>query len=280
MTNKENTAEVKQPSNTGFKIAIAVLFVALIGSGCYIYYQGKDLKYAQSENTKSQATVKQAATIINRYIDTAGRKHVVVEDDENKLKNNWYQNGTAISGGLIDTVAQALNIARKQLQEITQVATVTKYEKLKAERKYDSLQRLTYYYKDKYLQLAYRPARPGDTTDNGQFDFAYNDSLHVVQYWKRKWLLGAKKSYVDIFSSDPRTTVNGVKRLVVEQKEPTFGLRVQAVSNYSFSRKLLNVGPGLQFDFKRFSLVGTYYYDVDANQWRPSIGARYDLIRF
>lgn len=252
---------------------------ALTSSVLWLIEHSKREK-AENQSANNQKVVSQAATIINRYIDTSGRNHVVINSSENVLPANWYKNGTAISGGLIDTVAKALDIAKKQLQEVTQIATTTQAQKLKAERMIDSLKRLTYYYKDKYLQLAYRPAASGDSTDQGQFDFKYNDSLNVIQYWKRKTFLSAKKSYIDIYSNDPRTTINGVKRLVVQQNEPAFGLRVQAVSNYSFSRKLLNVGPGVQFDFKRFSLVGTYYYDFDANSWRPTIGARYDLVRF
>lgn len=257
---------------------LAALLLLAVTAAIHFYNRNK---VAERKVSTDQRTVNQAARIIDRYVDSSGRNHAVISASENTLTAGWYKNGTAISGGLIDTVAKALNIAKKQLQEVTQVATVNQAKALRAEQTIDSLKRVTYFYKDKYLQLAYRPAlNTLDTSDHGQFDFKYNDSLQVVQYWKRKWILGAKKSYVDIYSYDPRTTVNGVKRLVVQQNEPTFGLRVQAVGNYSFSRKLLNVGPGIQFDVKRFSLIGNYYYDFDASTWRPSIGARYDLIRF
>ncbi|WP_114937586.1 hypothetical protein [Mucilaginibacter endophyticus] len=263
------------------KIVIGLLVVGLIVSILYAKHEHWRAEKAEVQASTNQNVVSQAATIINHYIDTSKRNHIVISAGQNVLPQNWYKNGTAISGGLVDTVSAALNIAKKQLQEVTQIASVTQAKQLKAERTIDSLKRLTYYYKDKYLQLAYRPAIAGsDTSDHGQFDYKYNDELNVVQYWKRGWILGAKRSYIDIYSSDPRTTINGVKRLVVKQNEPTFGLRVQAVSNYSLSRKTLNIGPGLQFDFKRFSVIGTYYYDTDANSWRPSIGARYDLVRF
>lgn len=259
---------------------IGLLLIAIVFGVIQTYKLKKSESMAAMAAIKTQKTVSQAATIINRYIDTSGRNHVVISADSNRLTTNWYKDGTAISGGLVDTVARALNIAKKQLQEITQIANTTQADKLKALKKYDSLQRITYFYKDKYLQLAYRPALPGDTIDNGQFDFKYNDSLNVVQYWKKKWFMGAKKSYIDIFSNDPRTTINGVKRLVVQQEEPSFGLRIQAVGVYGFDAKKINVGPGVQFDFKRFSLTGTYYYDTDFSRWRPTVGARYDIIRF
>lgn len=262
-------------------ILIVILTAGLLITSFLAWRFNSQKNKAEDKSASNEETVNQAATIIDRYVDSAGRNHAMVKAEENVLPHDWYKNGTAIRGGLIDTVAKALNIARKQLQQVTQVATVSEARALKAEKRVDSLQRVTYFYKSKNLQMAYRPPlKTADSTDQGQFDYRYNDSITVAQYWKKKWLLGAKRSYVDIFSNDPNTTVNGVKRLVVEQKEPTFGLRVQAVGNYSFSRKLLNVGPGIQFDVKRFSIVGTYYYDFDANQFRPSVGARYDLIRF
>jgi hypothetical protein len=245
------------------------------------HYHGQK-NTAEIKTVKNQKTVDLAADIISRMVDSSGRKHATISASGNVLPNEWYKDGTAIKGGFIDTVARALNLKnKKQLEAVTQISITNEARALKAERKVDSLQRLTYFYKGKYMQMVYRPpVNPSDTTDKGQFDYKYNDSITVAQYWKRSWLLGAKKSYIDIYPNDLNATVNGVKRMVVEQKEPTFGLRVQAVGSYSFSRKLLNVGPGIQFDVKRFSLVGTYYYDFDAKQFRPSVGARYDLIRF
>jgi hypothetical protein len=261
---------------------IVILTAGLLITSYFAWYYHGQKNNAETKTVKNQKTVELAANIISRMVDSSGRNHTTISASGNVLPNDWYKDGTAIKGGFIDTVARALNIKnKKQLEEVTQISIKNEARALKAEKKVDSLQRITFFYKGKYMQLAYRPPmRPTDTTDQGQFDYKYNDSITVVQYWKRKWILGAKKSYIDIFSNDPNATVNGVKRMVVEQKEPTFGLRVQAVGNYSFSRKLLNIGPGLQFDFKRFSLVGTYYYDFDANQFRPSVGARYDLIRF
>lgn len=267
--------------NNFSKIIISVLAIGLIAAVIYGVVQHRLREKAENQSHLNQRTVNQATRIINSYVDSSQRKHAVIAADENILPPNWTKNGIAISGGLVDTVAQALNIAKNKLQQITQIATTTQAENLQAKRTIDSLKRLVYSYRDKYVQMTYRPALPGaDSADNGQFDFKYNDSLNVVQYWKKKWFLGAKKSYIDIYSNDPRTTVNGVKRLVVEQRSPVFGLRVQGVSSYSFSRKLLNVGPGVQFDIGKFSLVGTYYYDFDASKFRPSVGARYDFVRF
>jgi len=262
-------------------ILIVILTAGLLVTSYYAWRCHRQKTYAEKRSVRNQKTVDMAATIISRLVDSSGRNHITIRADGNTLPAGWEKDGTAIKGGLIDTVAQALNIARKQLQEVTQIAITNQAKHLRAERAIDSLQRITYFYKGRYMQLAYRPAAKGaDTTDHGRFDYQYNDSINVVQYWKRRWLLGARQSYIDIYPNDPNATINGVKRLVVKQKEPALGLRIQAVSNYDFSRRLMNIGPGVQFDINRFSLAGNYYYDFDAKQFRPSVGARYDLVRF
>lgn len=145
------------------------------------YYSLKEK--AEEKTITNQKTVEQAAQIVDRYVDSAGRNHTVIKSDENVLSHDWYKNGTAIKGGLIDTVATALNIARKQLQQVTQIATVSQARALKAERSVDSLKRVTYFYKSRNLQMAYRPPIAGaDSSDQGEFDYKYNDSLNVVQY--------------------------------------------------------------------------------------------------
>lgn len=262
-------------------ILICVLLLAGVAVYLYVRHQNAELEKLNLQKKTISDKVQTEATIIARKVDKQGLQHVTIEAAENIIPHAMI-NEPAVSTGILDTTAMAIGQQKKQIQVLTQISTTAQARALRAERIVDSLQRVTFYYKDRYLQLAYRPAliNAKDSTDHGQFDFSYNDSLNVVQYWKKSWFLGAKKSYIDIYSNDKRTTVNGVKRLVVEQKHPTFGLRIQAVGNYSFSRKLLNFGPGIQFDFNRFSIVGSYYYDLDATRWRSNIGARYDIVRF
>ncbi len=93
-------------------------------------------------------------------------------------------------------------------------------------------------------------------------------------------IIGRYITYTDIWASDKRIKIAGIDKLTIKQEEPQFGLRIQGVANYSFSRDVINMGPGLQFDFGRFSAIGTYYYDLGDKVWRPSIGIRLDAIRF
>ena len=239
-------------------ILIVILTVGIVVSSlmCWLLYQPR--KKEEGVTSDSQKKVNEAVAIINRYVDSSSGRHIPIKGDKNVLPSELYKNGTAIKGGLIDTVASALEIARKQLKQVSQAVITSQARVFKAEKKADSLQRVTFLYKSKNMQITYRPPAAGtNTNDPGELNYRYNDSLNVVQYRKKSWFLGAKKSYIEIFSNDPYTTVNSVKHLVLQQKEPVFGLRVQAVGNYSFSRQLLNIGPGIQLDINHFSLIVT-----------------------
>lgn len=221
-----------------------------------------------------------AAEVVKTYTDELKQNHTVVKADEHVLTQKDVRSETAISRPLLDTISMAINVMRKQVEQYTKISMSAESRALKAERRADSLQRVTYTFQDKWLSLAYRPADPADTTDAGEFDFKYNADLSVTQYWKRKWLLGAKMSYIDIYSNDPRVSIRNLKRLTVEQREPLLGLRVQAVSSYGFADKGFRAGVGLQFDVKRFSVLGSYLYNTDRSAWNYSMGARYDMLRF
>lgn len=216
---------------------------------------------------------------IKEYRDSANRNHTVIEnvptvkETLDKLMP------------FVDSVSKALDVKPKQVESVIVVPTETQAKQVAfMQKKVDSLQRLTYYYKDKYLQLAIRSGNPADTTDKGDFDFKYNAELAISQYWKRRKFLGiglgAKQSYIDISSDDPRTTIMGVKKYTVKQKQPSFGLRVQAIQNYSFISNSASTGLRASFDLRHLSFTGGYYYNWQLRQWRPSVSVGYDIIRF
>lgn len=217
------------------------------------------------------------------YVDTAGLKHEVFKN----ITTTKDGKPIAVSQGVLDTVNKGLDvkIGQGDAFRYQQIATTMEARALKAERKADSLGRAVYYYQDRYLKLAYRPGSPIDTTDKGLFDFAYNADLRITQYWQRNKILGLRigsnVSYTNIYSTDPRVTINGYKDLTVPQRQPNFGIRAQGVATYSFTNNQVLVGPGLQVDFKKFSLMGTWYYNQDLNRFNrlPTLTARFDFIR-
>ncbi|MXV16818.1 hypothetical protein [Hufsiella ginkgonis] len=258
-----------------------VIACLLLAVGAIIYaFHEKSLRDQQEEALLAQKkTVQAEATIIARKVDKEGLEHVTIAAAENIISAS-HASTTAVSVGILDTTAMAIGILKKQIENLTLINTTLKADNLRAKMELDEKKRPVYSYSDKYLDLAYRPGNPTDSADRGSFDFKYNADLNITQYWKRRWFLGAKKSFIDIYSNDPRTTVNGVKRLSVVQNEPRFGLRVQGVTGYNLTTGATSAGPGIQFDFKRFSFQGSYQYNFQEQEWRPGLQTRVDLVRF
>jgi hypothetical protein len=256
---------------------IALLYVAF-ESGRHIEADKKSTHTSLPKQMPSESS----AIAVEQYTDSQGHKHNVFMNQESQ---RVIKKRTVSLLPYIDSVALALNIKSKQLEAESTVSTVTHEDSVKFLRiQVDSLKRLVYYYDDKYLKLIVRMGAKDSTLDTANFDFSYNDSLRIDQYWKRKKLLGlnigSKQHFTDISSSDPRTTIAGLKTLTVKQNLPTVGFKLQAVLNYSLLNTSLSPGLGFRFDANRVSLNGTYYYNTDLNQWRPVLALRYDIIQF
>lgn len=225
------------------------------------------------------------AVKVKTYQDSAGKNHVVFVTVPEMTKAQALKQTSSLVP-YIDSVAMALNIKNKQLESSSTITSTVSADSIKFLKvQVDSLKRLVYYYSDKYLKLTVRTGSSKDTTlDSANFDFAYNADLKIYQYWKRKQVLGmnigSKQHFTDISSTDPRTTIDGLKTFTVKQNLPSVGFRFQAVANYSILNKTISPGIGFRFDYDRLSLNGTYNYNPTLNQWRPVIGIRYDIIQF
>ncbi len=266
-------------------LLIAVLTVALCTTLLYACEQNKQLKTVTKENahTASIAGVVQPARV---YKDSAGATHIVLKTGDHTYSSySQAEHSAEKLVPFIDSVAQALSIKPKQLESILVVPQQTEAAKIAfLQRKVDSLSQLSYYFKDKYLELAVKGGNPLDSSDKGTFDFKYNADLSIMQYWKRRKVLGigigARQSYTDISSKDPRTSIMGVRKYTVAQRQPGWGLRIQATQNYSFISNTANTGIGARFDLKHMSIYGAYYYNWKMGEWRPVVSASYDLLRF
>ena len=259
-------------------IIAGCIFLCIAGVLVGLYYKEKyDHRTVVSESVTKQ--IQAEATIIARDVDKNGLQHVTIEAAKNIIPFSDV-NKVAISKGIMDTTSLALGIQKKQIESLLQINATLRAENLKANQVMTANGTKSYIYKDRFVNLKYTPALTTDSLDAGKFDFTYNADLNITQYWKRKWFLGAKKSYIDMYSNDSRTTVNGVKQLTVEQKQPDFGLRIQAASNYNPQTGSLGFGPAARIDLGRFSIQGNYTYYPESARWRPSINANYDLIRF
>lgn len=251
--------------------------------GCLFLYFFKSPKVEQAEkviakNKEAAAQIKAEVEIIAQKFDDDGLLHATI-----KAKNDIKPEQAAYVG-VLDTAAMKLNIQAKQIIELTAVITKLKARDLKATRIIDAMGKTSFNYEDRFARIAFRPDTVFDTLGitGGQFDLDYNSELNIVQYGKRKWFLGAKQNYIDIYANDKRNTVNGVKRLTIKHNSPEFGLRFQGMSTYSIESQNIRTGPALRFDARRFSLqVARLYAPTQFNSKPIHVGAlTYDIFRF
>jgi hypothetical protein len=259
--------------NIGLIVLLGLLLSAIVY--CFILKTRLESNVMKELSQKDQINTE--AEIIARKVDKEGIEHVTIEATKNLLPANEAKE-SAVSPGILDTTAMAIGILKKQVKDLTVINSTLLAENIQVKKIINSDNSISYNYSDKWVNLKFTPSI--DTTSEGRFDFSYNADLNIVQYWKRNWFLGAKKSYIDIYSNDQRTKINNVKRLVVEQESPMFGLRLQASTSYNPVDGEISVGPAMRIDAGRFSFQGNYHWFPELNKWQPIIIGNYDIIRF
>lgn len=237
----------------------------------------KDLKSLVERNAIARDKITTEATIISRQVDKFGIERVTLDAIQNTYSKASVKI-PVINVGILDTTAMALNIQKRQIEELTRVITRVNAKNLQTTYIIDSLKRRTVNYNDKFVRIKYTP----NTEDSvaGEFDFSYDAALTVVKYNKKKWFLGAKKSFIDISSADPRVKIQGADRFVLEQKPKYFGVNLQAVSFYNGVNNTIGAGAGANIKLGRVNLQPTYLYFPKIETWKPSLQVNYDLIRF
>lgn len=251
---------------------ILIIALCLVGYGWYQESrENRDLKTIIKEPSTG---IPLEAEIIARKVDSAGLEHAIAKDAAPILNTIELK---VEDKRKVDSLLKVVDIKDKQLTSYTRTLATVSQENIQLRRVVDVVTQDTVYrYQDKWLDLSFQ--RTNDTLALGSFK--YDIDLEHMQYWKRKWFLGTKHSYTDIWSADKRVTIGGFDRLTIKQDEPQYGLRVQANAVWNPETGSLGYGPGLRIDINRFSIQGKYSYYPSLDEWRPMISGNFDLIRF
>ncbi|MGO1596396.1 MAG: hypothetical protein ACTHZ1_08940 [Sphingobacterium sp.] len=159
-----------------------------------------------------------------------GFHHAVINDRENVVRTITELDSSAIND--LDSVSRLLKVARKHLVEWREYAATLEGENLPAEPTPTGFR-----YKDAYASIEL--VKPTDSVDTGYFNFKYDVKINYVDYWKKDWVFGKKKHYVDFWIADPRATINGAKRVKFQPAEKSVKVDVNAASFYT---NRLNLG--------------------------------------
>lgn len=255
------------------KIINAVcLFLAVI-SVSYVIYN----KYFPTPLVDSRAKdyVQAEATIISKKVDKNGIQHTITEETNNVLPKNLIESEGLYDASFVDSLIAQTDIQKKEIISLTQINQSIIGKNLVAKVIIDSMKNKMFEYSDKNIYVSYTP----DSTV-GKFNYRYNQKLNIVQYNRKKWLLGQDHQFMDISSDDVNSTINGVRRLSVLSRPKSFGITLTAKSIYLPQTGDIGVGAQLRVRYKRMSAAGSNLYFPAVSKWIPVIGAEYDLLNY
>lgn len=242
-----------------------ILMAILVGLCVWLFFIPKK-KVIEKVPVEVKEFVEIEVERVTKKIDEQGFEHAVAEEVENVVRSrNQLSDSAQI---VLDSITNLLNIKDKQLKHYISYSTSLEGKLLEAERTDTS-----FHYKDKWARIEY--VLPKDTLGNGHFNFKYNADVNYAEYWKRDWILGRKKHYVDFWIADPRATINGVKRIKFEPKDPFVKVDINASSYYT---DRLNLGFDGGVHFGRTRVGGGYFYDMVDNKWRPLVNVKFNIL--
>lgn len=249
-------------------VIIGVLLFLLIGAVIkIIWYPNVKMNSRDTPVTRAaKQAVEADVSNINKRLNKDGFEHAIHSDKENVVKETTILSDSAEIWK--QRYLEVLGIKEKQAKLLATYETTIIGLKLSASRSDTG-----FYYRDKYALLEY--IKPKDTIGSGHFNFKYNADVNYSEYWKRDWFLGRKKHYVDFWISDPRATINGVKRLKFEPKEDKVKVDINASSVYT---DRLNIGVDGGVSVGRTRVGGGYYYDMVDKKWKPVITLKFKVL--
>lgn len=245
---------------------VSPILVGVLAFICFNQYQENRALEHDKDVSKNRITM--ATKVLERYKDLNDSEHLVIESG---VINKEQKNALVRNSGFIDTVAKALNIANEKINELTRVNATLLVANAKGTPVSPGVANSVIRYVDKYTKLSYNPV---DTT----FDFKYDVNLITAGYSRKSGFLGLKNDdVIDLYSEDPRVTINGVERFQLEVPDPNFGLRGQIKTQYNFRSKSITPAATLEANFKSYSLEANMFYNISDKVWTPTIGIKKDL---
>lgn len=232
-------------------LLILLLGASLIGN----FFQWRAAEDWQSVpvamDTVFAAPAQPAQVISERYVAKDGTNHALAADPVRTRKTE--EKRRAVGGPYLDTVAKALNVSVKQIDELEHEVATLKAENIRLTQSNTNPKRQEY--KDSFLSLVYN-------SDSNTIDsLSYIVELTRTRYWKRPWLLASKRYYNDIFSADQRVTINSVRRFTLPEPGPKkfgigfqvgYGFPVIPAPKFSFQPPAPYIGIGFSYNLVRF----------------------------
>lgn len=185
--------------------ALSVIIVALICTGLVLKScRDKPLKQVQQIATHQSDSTRY-------YRDLWGAEHanrLLVEGDRKVIQ--------ALYQSRIDSVCRRLGLREKQIQDMasviaTDAGSFTAPVQPDTMTIHDTLREgLAFKWNDDYLHMA-------GFVDSSSAYVSYDIEIpiNLTTYWKRRWLLGRKRYYIDGYSNNPRVHLAGLSGIKI-----------------------------------------------------------------
>lgn len=198
---------------------------------------------------------------INSKIDEKGIEGALFEDKQQVSGADQLDDSSRAE---IDSIQRLRGIENRRWIAYTNVLQGRLDSALKATNHGDSL----YTYSDPYAALSFN--LPKET-----FSLRYDADLNIAEYWDRKWFLAPKKRYVELWLSDPRATIKGVKRMRIEPQQDKFDLTLKGSAQYHVED--IGMGGKLNIRVGRVTGSGSYLYYPRYGDWKPAFSLDYEI---
>lgn len=206
------------------RIIIIVLGFLLIL--CVGYILRKEYEDRKTDNRQTHLIESTGRNVVEKHYTRDSIVHTVFRDKI--IADTEKEKALALSQSYIDTLQNALKMSINKMEQVSKInAELTAKLQLKEFVASNGIKALTH--SDDYLKLNYYP-------HSDSVDFRYNLKLNEVRYGKRKWLLGKKHYYIDVFSDDPRVKINGMNTYRIRGQPPSrWGLGLHAGYGFQIS---------------------------------------------
>ncbi|MEI2271840.1 hypothetical protein OHD16_06765 [Sphingobacterium sp. ML3W] len=248
------------------KIFTALLIVLVIVL-TYLLVTSRGNKESGIEPAAKELVNAEVKNIVTK-MDREGFEHTVMSDKENVIKSVAQLDTN--SRKKLDSVNALLGIKEKQLEHWISYSAKLEGKLLKAVRTDTSFR-----YEDKWANIEYVISK--DTANNGHFNFKYNADINYAEYWKRNHFLAPKKHYIDFWINDPRATINGVKRIKIEAKEPKFKVEGSSIVMYDGHA---HIGADVGVKIGKVKVGTSYMYNTATGDLKPYYYGKFKLLDF
>ncbi len=255
-------------------LALALGCVTLV-----IVLRDKSLQVAELKGAKEHidGRIQKEAIEISRKVDSTGIETVIYDINHNKASPAQLAVNKKTKG-IIDTTALALDLRTKQLKQILVIKSSLEAENLKLKQRLDASEMPYYTYDANGLKLKFTPPNVIDSVAHATF--TANVQIKATQFWRRNWILGAKRSFLAISSDNPMFKINSADYLETEQKTNASGVKIQARSTFDSRSGMFSFGPAAQINLGRLSFTGHYGRNITEQKWHTHLSASYDVLNF